>query len=246
MIKRLTLILTPVLLLLPSLNVSAQTQFDECGWMQRSEYSNDEPLTKQEIIEMREQEIAQLANQSEHCLSQGRGGGAQGSNGSGSGSGGGNASSNASGQEGSTGSSGKGTGTSADSASSVGAPDSDSKSESEGKGEGESSELGSNQASSNHLSEGDSSSSSSIAKGTFVAPPVPVSSSTPESDASDSTLANTTTDQTYQGTGNGAPRVSTKSADNKERLRQQLRDAIAATDDPDVKKKLQERLDGLK
>ena len=99
---------------------------------------------------------------------------------------------------------------------------------------------------SNHLSEGDSSSSSSIAKGTFVAPPVPVSSSTPESDASDSTLANTTTDQTYQGTGNGAPRVSTKSADNKERLRQQLRDAIAATDDPDVKKKLQERLDGLK
>ena len=152
MIKRLTLILTPVLLLLPSLNVTAQTQFDECGWMQRSEYSNDEPLTKQEIIELREQEITQLANQSEHCLSQGRGGGAQGSSGSGAGSGG---SGNANGQEGSTGSSGKGTG--ADSASSAGAPDSDSQSASKGKGEGENSQSGSKQASSNHLSEGESS-----------------------------------------------------------------------------------------
>lgn len=244
MIKRLTLILTPVLLLLPSLNVTAQTQFDECGWMQRSEYSNDEPLTKQEIIELREQEITQLANQSEHCLSQGRGGGAQGSSGSGAGSGGsGNANGNASGQEGSTGSSGKGTG--ADSASSAGAPDSDSQSASKGKGEGENSQSGSKQASSNHLSEGESSaSSSSIAKGTFVAPQTPESAT--ESDASNNSPASTTTDQTYQGTGNGAPRVSTKSADNKERLRQQLRDAIAATDDPEVKKKLQERLDGLK
>jgi len=240
MIKRLTLILTPVLLLLPSLNVTAQTQFDECGGMQRSEYSNDEPLTKQEIIELREQEITQLANQSEHCLSQGRGGGAQGSSGSGAGSGG---SGNANGQEGSTGSSGKGTG--ADSASSAGAPDSDSQSASKGKGEGENSQSGSKQASSNHLSEGESSaSSSSIAKGTFVAPQTPESAT--ESDASNNSPASTTTDQTYQGTGNGAPRVSAKSADNKERLRQQLRDAIAATDDPEVKKKLQERLDGLK
>jgi hypothetical protein len=240
MIKRLTLILTPVLLLLPSLNVTAQTQFDECGWMQRSEYSNDEPLTKQEIIELREQEITQLANQSEHCLSQGRGGGAQGSSGSGAGSGG---SGNANGQEGSTGSSGKGTG--ADSASSAGAPDSDSQSASKDKGEGKNSQSGSMQASSNHLSEGESSaSSSSIAKGTFVAPQTPESAT--ESDASNNSPASTTTDQTYQGTGNGAPRVSTKSADNKERLRQQLRDAIAATDDPEVKKKLQERLDGLK
>ena len=95
------------------------------------------------------------------------------------------------------------------------------------------------------MSEGESSaSSSSIAKGTFVAPQTPESAT--ESDASNNSPASTTTDQTYQGTGNGAPRVSAKSADNKERLRQQLRDAIAATDDPEVKKKLQERLDGLK
>lgn len=193
----------------------AQNEFEECGWMQRSERTSDEPLTEQELIALREQEIEQLVNQSEHCLAQSSGG---------SGDGGG------SGQDGpDSAESGKGA-----AGEDAGAPPNPSPSQSPST----------QSASSNALAEGETSIASSVPKGTYRSLPTATANQSVNADTAQASSA--PEDPTVTGTGIGAPRAQYETADNKERLRQQLKAKIAATDDPELKKKLQERLDALK
>ncbi len=201
----------------------AQSEFEECGWMQRSERTSDEPLTEQELIALREQEIEQLVNQSEHCL-------AQSSGGRGDGGGGANSQGGGSGQDGAD-SAGSGKGAAGEDA---GAAPNPSPSQSPST----------QSASSNALAEGETSIASSDPKGTYRSLPTATANQSDNADTAQASSA--PEDPTVTGTGIGAPRAQYETADNKERLRQQLKAKIAATDDPELKKKLQERLDALK
>ncbi len=203
----------------------AQNEFEECGWMQRSERASDEPLTEQELIALREQEIEQLVNQSEHCLAQSSGGNGDGGGGADSQGGGGGSD-----QDGAD-NAGSGKGAAGEDA---GAPPNPSPSQS----------TSTQSASSNALADGETSIASSVPKGTYRSLPKATAN---QSDNADTAHANSAQeDPTVTGTGIGAPRAEYETADNKERLRQQLKAKIAATDDPELKKKLQERLDALK
>jgi len=171
----------------------AQVNIQECGYMQRGDTADSGPLTKQEKLLLREQEIEAMANQSEHCASSSGGGG-----GSGSGSG--------------------------QQTASRGVGDAPSKPEKPGR------------ASNNHLEAGDSS-TGTVAKGTLPSPAL-----------SPSAVAGGSQQKQpihHSGTGVSAPRATNKTADNNKIFKQQLKDKIAAATDPEVKAKLQKRLDAL-